>query len=127
MTRSQMRNFAIELFTAVALGTALAFILPQTVRAETISTDDALAAQQPANASGDRARLKALVERPELAQQLEKFGITPEKAEARVDAMSDAEVRMVVGKLDSLPAGAAISNTDFLLVVIIIILVVVLL
>jgi len=124
MTRNQVRNFAVELFTAVLLGAALAFILPQTVRAGTIATDDVLAAQQPAQ---DRAKLKALVERPELAQQLEKLGIAPEKAKERVDAMSDAEVRMVVGRLESLPAGAALSNTDFLLVIIIVILVVVLL
>ena len=81
------------------------------------------------NMLDDRAKtlLKALVERPELAQQLEKLGLAPEKAKERVDAMSDAEVRTLVGRLESLPAGGALSNTDFLLVIIVVILVIALL
>ena len=120
----QLRKALIEAFSVLLIGAALAFFIPQTARAATISTEDALSTQQ---ASQDRERLKALVARPELAQGLEKFGIAPTDAKARVDAMSDAEVRMVVGKLDALPAGGALSNTEFLLVIIIVILIVVVL
>ena len=120
----EMRKALIEAFSVLLIGAALALFIPQSVRAATITTEDALSAQQ---ATQDRERIKALVARPELAQALEKLGIAPDNAKARVDAMSDAEVRMVVGKLDALPAGGALSNTDFLLVVIIVILVVVIL
>jgi len=120
----QLRKALIEAFSVLLVGAALALFIPQGARAGTIATEDALSAQQ---AVQDRERIKALVARPELAQALEKLGIAPENAKARVDAMSDAEVRMVAGKLDALPAGGALSNTDFLLVIIIVILVVVLL
>ncbi|HEX2565481.1 MAG TPA: PA2779 family protein [Burkholderiales bacterium] len=120
----ELRKALIEAFSVLLIGAALALFVPVNARAATISTDDAISAGQ---ASQDRERIKALVARPELAQALEKLGIAPENAKARVDAMSDAEVRTVAGKLDALPAGGALSNTDFLLVVIIVILVVVLL
>ena len=120
----QLRKALIEAFSVLLFGAALALFIPQSARAATIATEDAISAQQ---ATQDRERIKALVARPELAQALEKLGIAPDNAKARVDAMSDAEVRMVVGKLDALPAGGALSNTDFLLVVIIVILVVVIL
>ena len=120
----ESRKALIEAFSVLLIGAAFAFFIPQTARAGTIATEDALSAQQ---ATQDRERIKALVARPELAQALEKLGIAPENAKARVDAMSDAEVRTVVGKLDALPAGGALSNTDFLLVVIIVILVVLIL
>jgi len=120
----ELRKALIEAFSVLLIGAALALLIPQSARAGTIATEDALSAQQ---AVQDRERIKALVARPELAQALEKLGIAPENAKARVDAMSDAEVRTVAGKLDALPAGGALSNTDFLLVIIIVILVVVLL
>ncbi|HEY6822746.1 MAG TPA: PA2779 family protein [Burkholderiales bacterium] len=119
----QLRKALIEAFSVLLVGAALALFIPQSAKAGTIATEDALSAQQ---AAQDRERIKALVARPELAQALEKLGIAPENAKARVDAMSDAEVRTVAGKLDALPAGGALSNTDFLLVVIIVILLVVL-
>jgi len=120
----QLRKALIEAFSVLLVGAALALFIPQGARAGTIATEDALSAQQ---AVQDRERIKALVARPELAQALEKLGIAPENAKARVDALSDAEVRTIAGKLDALPAGGALSNTDFLLVIIIVILVVVLL
>ena len=75
----------------------------------------------------ERERVMTMVERPEVAQALEKMGIAADQAKARVGAMTEAEVHSLAGKLDALPAGGALSNQDFLLVVIIIILLVVLL
>jgi len=80
-----------------------------------------------AGAPNARERVLALVERPEVAQQLEKMGIPPREAEARVAAMSEAEVASLAGTLDALPAGGALSNQDFLLIVILALLVAVLL
>jgi len=77
--------------------------------------------------STDRERVMALVERPEVAQQLEKMGIPADQARARVAAMSEAEVASLAGKLDALPAGGALSNQDFLFIIIVILLVVLLL
>lgn len=71
----------------------------------------------------ERERVQALLARPDVQQELEKMGIAPADAAARVQAMSDTEVAQVAGRLDALPAGAAISNDELLLIIIIILLV----
>jgi hypothetical protein len=75
----------------------------------------------------ERERVMTLVERPEVAQALEKMGIAADQAKARVGAMSEAEVASLAGKLDALPAGGALSNQDLVLILIVILLVVILL
>jgi hypothetical protein len=75
----------------------------------------------------ERERVMALVERPEVAQALEKMGISADQAKARVGAMSEAEVASLAGKLDALPAGGALSNQDFLFIIIVVLLVLILL
>jgi hypothetical protein len=77
--------------------------------------------------TSQRDRVMSLIERPEVARQLEKMGIPAEQAKARVAAMSEDEVAMVAGKLDSLPAGGALSNQDFLFIIIVVLLVLILL
>lgn len=71
----------------------------------------------------ERERVLTLVERPEVAAELEKMGIPAHEARARVGAMTEAEVASLAGKLDTAIAGGAISNTDFLLILILILLV----
>ena len=94
----------------------LALSLPQ-AHAGLISTDAA-------QARDERSRVKALLERPELAAELQKMGIPPQDAAARVDAMNDAEVRQLAGRLDALPAGG--QATTLMLIVIIILLIILL-
>jgi hypothetical protein len=79
----------------VVLGVMLA---ASHVHAGLIATDEAVALH-------DRERLHALLERPEAAGQLEKMGILQDEARARIGAMSDEEVRSLIGRLDRLPAG----------------------
>ena len=81
----------------------------------------------PSAPASDRERVLALVERPEVAQQLEKMGIPADQAKARVQAMSEAEVASLAGRLEALPAGGALNNQDFLVIVIVVLLVVILL
>ena len=87
-----------------------------------ISSDQAIA--QPPS---DRERVQRLLARPEVQQELEKHGLAPADAAARVQAMSDSEVTQLAGRLDSLPAGAAITNDELLLIIIIVLLVALLL
>lgn len=114
----------VRLFAGAFTALLIALAVPQAGQAATIATDDAIAAQQ---AAQDRERVKALVARPEVAGALEKLGIAQGTAQARVDAMTNQEVLALAGKLDALPAGGALSNTDFLLVVIVLLLVVIIL
>lgn len=103
------RFFAASLFGfALCCGSA---------SAEMVGTDEAAASVEPANPNADREKVRAFMERPEVVKQLQKMGVSPDEAQARVGAMSDAEVRLVAGKLDMLPAGGRL--TDFQLIVII--------
>ena len=113
----RIRDLIVELSMIVALGFALALAIPQ-ANAEMISTDRAQAGEE-------RSRVRALIERPEAAQALQKMGIAPREAAARVDAMSDAEVRSLAGRLDALPAGGAVSNDDLLLIIVLVLLIVI--
>jgi hypothetical protein len=88
-----------------------------------ISTE---AAAAPSRAAEARERVKALAARPELAKSLQAYGIVPGEAAARVDAMSDAEVLSLAGRLDALPAGGALSNEQVLLVILLVLLLVIL-
>lgn len=104
-----------KLLTGLALSAALA----APAHAEMIATPAPEGASQ-------RAKVLSLVERPEVARELQKMGIAPDQARARVAAMSEAEVAMVAGRLDALPAGGALSNQDFLFIIIVILLVLIL-
>ncbi len=86
--------------------------------ADIVSTEDALNSAQIAKT---RERVKALAQRPELATQLKALGVMSDQVEARVDAMTDAEVLALAGKLDNLPAGGALSNNQLILIIVLII------
>jgi len=70
--------------------------------------------------SSERERVNAMLARPDVAKELQKMGIAPADAAARVKAMSDTEVAQLAGRLDSLPAGGALSNQELLIIIIII-------
>jgi hypothetical protein len=75
----------------------------------------------------ERSRVKSMLERPELAAELEKYGVSAADARARVDAMTPEEVSQLAGRLDQLAAGGALSNQDLLLVIILLLVLVILL
>lgn len=101
-----------------ALGLAAAILTPR-----------AFAGMIPAEQAqpDDRAAVKTMLARPEVAREMEKMGIAPEKAAARVDAMSDEEVRQLAGRLNALPAGGALSTEEWLLIIVGILLVIIIL
>ncbi len=71
-----------------------------------IVTSDQLIAGQHHDAGRDR--LRSLLDRQDVREQLQAQGVDPSLARSRVDALTDDEVAMVNGKLDSLPAGGDI-------------------
>jgi hypothetical protein len=89
--------------------------------ASMVGTDEVLAASE---AVQTRERVKQLVQRPELAKQLEALGIPQTQAAERVDAMTDAEVLAMEGKLGTLPAGGAISDNELILILVIVVLII---
>ena len=86
-------------------------------KAEIVSTEQVVT-------QADRDRVRAFLEREDTEKQLQTLGVSPETAKERVNAMTDDEVRIVAGKIDRLPAGAALSQTDWIIVILLFILLV---
>jgi hypothetical protein len=114
----RLGKLIVDFWIVLAFGLAAALLAPQ-AQAGVIATEEA-------HAQDERARVKALIERPELAQALSKMGIVPQEALGRVDAMSDAEVLQLAGRLDAALAGGALTNEQLLLIIIIILLIAIL-
>ena len=115
----RLKQWLVDFWIVLAFGLAAALLMPQ-VQASMIGTEAA-------HAQDERARVKAILERPELAQGLEKRGIAPQEALARVDAMNDAEVLQLAGRLDAALAGGQVSNETLLLIIVIVLLLVIIL
>ncbi|RZI40939.1 hypothetical protein EGT07_21830 [Herbaspirillum sp. HC18] len=94
-----------QLFICFLL-TSFTFVgFTQSVQAAMIGTEQAVAVR---TAQQDREKVAAALERPDVAAQLEKMGVAKDEAQARVAALSDAEVASLAGRVDSLPAGGDI-------------------
>ena len=115
----RLRNLFIDFWIVLAFGLAAALLMPP-AHAAMIGTDSA-------QAQDDRARVKAMLERPELTKGLEMMGLTPAEAAARVDALGDGEVLQLAGKLDAAIAAGQISNETLLLIIILVLVLIILL
>ena len=111
----RMKQLLVDFWIVLAFGLAAVLLMPQ-AHAGMIGVQDV-----------ERERVKAMLERPELVEQLSKAGIAVEAARARVDAMADAEVLQLAGKLDAAIAGGAVTNEQLLLVIIIVLLIIIIL
>ena len=94
----------VRLVLVVLLVHGLAFVLldARVARAELVTTEAALA-----GASGVRDQVRALLARDEVTRELRELGIDPAQARDRVEALSDAELAVIAGRLDQLPAGGS--------------------
>jgi hypothetical protein len=72
----------------------------------------------------NRTTLLKKLERNDVQQQLVEMGVDPQSAIKRVENMSDEEIAEINGQLDSLPAGAGLSNLELLLLILLIVLLV---
>ena len=115
----RLGKWLVEYWVVLVFGLAAAYYVPQ-AHAELIGTDSV-------QAQDERARVKALIARPELAKGLEKMGIAPHEALGRVDAMSDEEVLQLAGRLDAAIAGGQLTNEALLLIIIILLLLIIIL
>ena len=116
----RLTSLMVDYWIVLAFGLTVALLMPQ-ANAALIATDQA-------QAQDERARVKAMLERPELATALEKAGIAPGDAAQRVDAMADAEVLQLAGRLDAAVAGGQqFTNEQMVIVLLIVILVILIL
>ena len=110
-----IRSIRNALFTFVSMLCLVSVALP--AKAELISTDKATSSAQ-----SERERVKDLIARPEVAKKLETLGVLSKDAQARVDALTEEEVRALAARIDALPAGG-LSDTNWLLIIIAVILI----
>jgi hypothetical protein len=102
----------IRRLIATAVASSLCFAgLMQSAQATLIGTEDVARSQAVAPVSRTAAQARALVDatlqRADVVAGLRERGVDPAQAQARVDALSDAEVIAVAERIDSLPAGAS--------------------
>ena len=111
----RLKQLLVDFWIVLAFGLAAVLLMPQG-HAGMIGVQDL-----------ERERVKAMLERPVVVKGLEKYGVDAQEARGRVDAMSDAEVLQLAGKLDAAIAGGALTNEQLLLVVIILLLIIIIL
>ncbi len=88
--------------------------LPLPASADIVTTDQIYA-------SSERERVRSFMEREDVRSQLQSFGVDADAAKARVDALSDQEVKELAGRLDELPAGAGIVGALFAVFIILLV------
>ena len=115
----RLTKWFVDFWIVMAFGVAAALVVPQ--------AHSAMIGTEQAQAQDERARVKAMLERPELAKALEKLGLTPAQATARVDALGDGEVLQLAGKLDAAIAAGQVSNETLLLIIILVLVLIILL
>ncbi len=67
-----------------------------------VGTESLVSSEQ---AQQDRAHILKLLERKDVQEQLVAYGVDAEQAKARVNSLTDAEMRTLAGQMDQLPAG----------------------
>lgn len=109
---------SIRRLTATFMILMLTLLQAPVLQAAMVSTGEALQvdAQQ-----ADRARLITLLEKEELRQQLQLYGIDPAVAVDRVSHLSDSEIATLHRQLDQLPAGEGVLGLAVLLFVVFIV------
>lgn len=106
---------------AIALVSTSLCFPPQLAHAGIISTQEVAGKSQ---AEQDRAKLQAFLDRANVKQRLEALGVASVFAKQRVAALSDAEVHALAERINSVPAGGNLSNSDLIVILLIAILVV---
>ena len=91
---------------------ACMLVLPFQASAGLIGTEQAVSAAQAAAA---RDKVISQIERTEVARQLQAYGLAPENAKLRVNALTGSEVAQLAARLDSAPAGADGAGAVFLI------------
>lgn len=104
---------------ALALATVLGAQAPL-ARAGIVDTEVLVA---PAQADADRAKVQAFLDRATVTQRLQALGLDGLRAHERVAALNEAEVHALAQRIDTLPAGGALSHSDLVIILLVAILV----
>ncbi len=92
--------------------------LPLTAQAGIVSTDEALTATAQ---SANRDRVSTFLLRDDVRKALQEQGVNGDAALERVQAMSDAEVAQLAGRIDQAPAGGDVIGVLFTVFIILLV------
>lgn len=104
----------------IALLAAALSVQAPVVRAEMVTTDDLAARNQ---AGAERDKVQRFMEQSTVKERLQALGVDGVTAKDRVAALSQEEVHALAQRIDAMPAGGNLSNTDLILILLVIILV----
>jgi len=110
-----MNKCGVTGWKGVLAAIAFAFVSAP-VSADIVATDEVLH-------RSERERVQAFLDREGVEDRLKALGVAPELARKRVNAMTDEEVLVVAGRIDTLPAGGALDKTDWVIILLIVLLV----
>jgi len=102
----------------VVLGAALC-LQTSAVMAGIVATDELGIQNQ---TEMEKAKVQAFMDRADVRDRLLALGVKEPSAKDRVAAMTDQEVHAMAQKIDSMPAGGALSNNDLILILVIVLL-----
>lgn len=106
--------------TLIASCTLMA--LPMHASAQVVPTDALVQPAAPTGTAADsRVRVNAFFAREDVRQAMVKEGVDAGAAQARVDAMSDDEIRALDGRIAEAPAGGEVLGIIFTVFVILLI------
>ncbi|UCH74087.1 MAG: PA2779 family protein [Rhodospirillales bacterium] len=120
MAMTNLRALRTSIAAPLAAAMLVASLPLGAARAELVTTDEVIGR---ADIAAERARVAAFLARDDVRDQLIVMGVSPDEAEGRIGAMSDAEVLEIAQKIDNLPAGQASSGTLVIVLLLVIILV----
>ncbi len=118
-------NFRRLVAATLILSTA-AMGLPMTAHAGIVSTDAVLSSAATATdlsttPSAQREQVTAFLQRADVRQALQAQGVQADAAVERVNAMSDAEVAQLAGRIDQAPVGGDVLGMLFTIFIILLV------
>ena len=88
--------------------------MPLPVSADIVTTEQIYASEE-------RDRVRSFLDRSDVQAQLQRLGVEPGEAQARVDALTDDEAARIAGHLEQLPAGGSVIGVLFAIFIILLI------
>ncbi|MCS2609431.1 PA2779 family protein [Halomonas dongshanensis] len=113
-----LRRYLSVLLIATLTVASLPVVAAPVSSTELFSTQSLLDSDQ---GSADRERIRDVLARADVQQQMLLQGVDPADVEARVFALSDAEARQMADQLDQMPAGAGVVGALFAVFIILLI------
>lgn len=104
---------------AVVMGAALC-LQTSAVMAGIVTTDEMAAQNQTA---AEKSKIQTFIDRADVKVRLQALGVQEPMAKDRVAAMTDPEVHAMAQKIDSMPAGGTLGNSDLTLILLIVLLI----